>query len=61
MIPVHQECPQCRGWFMGSDIVGLPCPYCMGMNEQSLTEALAAMNQMYYQPEEETNDKPRSN
>lgn len=59
MIPVEQTCPKCRGRFMGSDVVGFPCPSCMGIDEQSLIEALAAMNQMYYLEEE--NDRPRTN
>jgi hypothetical protein len=32
----------------------------MGISEQTLAEALAAMNQMYYQPEEEIDDRPRT-
>lgn len=56
MIPVEQTCPKCRGRFMGSDVVGLSCPSCMEMSDETLTVMLAAMNQMYYQ--EEDNDRP---
>jgi hypothetical protein len=52
MIPVEQTCPKCHIRFLGSDVVGLPCPSCMGMSGQSITEALAAMNQMFYEEEE---------
>lgn len=55
MMPVEQTCPQCRGRFIGSDVVGLPCPSCMDMSNETLLEMLAAMNQMYYQ--EETDDR----
>lgn len=60
MIPVEQTCPKCGTRFMGSDVVGLPCHYCMGLSDETLAEMLSAMNQMYYQPEEETNDRPRT-
>lgn len=39
MIPVEQTCPKCGGRFVGSDIVGYPCPPCSGENS-ALTEAL---------------------
>lgn len=60
MVPIEQKCPQCGDWFMGSDIVGLPCMSCMGISNQSLSEILAEMNQMFYQ-EEENNDRPATN
>lgn len=59
MIPVEQTCPKCRGRFVGSDVVGFPCPSCMEMDDQTLADVLAAMNQMYYQ-EEEDYDRPRT-
>jgi len=58
MLPVEQTCPKCHGRFMGSDVIGYPCPSCTGISEQSLIEALTSMNQMYYQEEE--NDRPRT-
>jgi len=53
VVPVWQICPKCRRHFEGSGAVGDPCPTCMGLDEAGLQEAL---NQMYYQ-EEENNDR----
>jgi DnaJ-class molecular chaperone len=55
MIPISQTCPQCSGQFIGSDIIGHPCPSCQGLDSSAITAALLAMNQMYNQ-EEQQND-----
>lgn len=45
-IPVEQTCPECRGRFVGSDIVGLPCPNCQGFDQAALDRAVAALTSM---------------
>jgi hypothetical protein len=49
MVPVEQTCPSCHRRHLGSDIVGLPCANCMGINETALMQAL---NQMRFIEEE---------
>lgn len=53
MIPVEQTCPKCHERFMGSDVIGFPCPSCMGLTGETIAEMLSSMNQMFYQEEED--------
>lgn len=55
MVPVEQTCPKCKARFMGSDMVGDPCPSCQfGWNYMSaLNEAI---NQMSYEEKDEADD-----
>ena len=31
VMPVRQRCPECGGWFIGSDCLGRPCNDCQEM------------------------------
>jgi hypothetical protein len=52
MRPVEQTCPKCQGRFLGSDVIGFPCEPCLQLDPKSFAEAIATMNQMYYQEKE---------
>lgn len=56
MIPTWQTCPECRRDFLGSDVVGDPCPECSGLGKIDMETLNTALNQLYYQ-EEEKNDR----
>ena len=58
MIPVNQICPGCKQEFLGSDMIGFPCPSCQGWDITALNEALHSMNQMHYK-EDDTDDRPK--
>lgn len=59
MIPVEQTCPKCRNRFVGSDVVGFPCPDCFDY-KFDMTLLTTSLNQMYYQ-EDENDGRPTTN
>jgi Zn finger protein HypA/HybF involved in hydrogenase expression len=54
MLPVEQTCPKCHNRFIGSDMIGFPCPDCLG-HKFDITLGTTAFNQ-----EDETDGKPRN-
>lgn len=40
MLPIWQTCPKCHERFEGSDVIGDPCPACMGFDPIIMQQAI---------------------
>lgn len=44
VMPVHQQCPECRNWYDGSDCLGQPCPDCADKTRKTVDDLFKDMS-----------------